>query len=60
MLFGISDILLQFKFFPAEGFSLAAGAVIFAVSNAVYYVAQLLIEYSLSKNFIDYSSPFQQ
>lgn len=60
VLFGISDILLQFKFFPAEGFSPAAGAVIFAVSNAVYYIAQLLIGYSLSKNFIDYSSPFQQ
>lgn len=51
-LFGLSDILLQFNVFPAETLSKQAVSVLFIISNTVYYTAQLLIAYSISKDYL--------
>lgn len=51
ILFAISDFLLQFRVFPSEELPEQVGSIIFIVSNTLYYTAQLLIGYSLSKDY---------
>lgn len=51
--FGISDILLQFKFFPEENFSAVTASLIFLISNSFYYLGQLLIAHSIGKDYIE-------
>lgn len=55
ILFGISDILLQFPIFPVADFSKTAESILFFISNFFYYSAQLLIAYSISKDYLEVS-----
>lgn len=53
LLFGISDMLLQFWLFPNASVSAEVASIMFIVSNVVYYAAQLILAYSISKDYIE-------
>lgn len=52
ILFAISDFFLQFRVFPSEDLPVKVGSVIFIISNIFYYTGQLLIGFSLSKDYL--------
>ena len=52
ILFGMSDILLQFNVFPAESLSKEAASVMFIISNSFYYGAQLVIAWAISQDYL--------
>ena len=52
ILFGISDILLQFNVFPQADLSKHAVSVMFIISNTFYYTGQLVVAFAISKNYL--------
>ena len=51
-LFSLSDFMLQFYVFPSGLIPEKTAYIIAVVSNVFYYVGQLLVAFSLSKDFI--------
>lgn len=51
-LFALSDFMLQFYVFPSGLIPEKTAYIIAVVSNVFYYVGQLLVAFSLSKDFI--------
>ena len=52
ILFGMSDILLQFNVFPQADLSKHAVSVMFIISNTFYYTGQLVVAFAISKNYL--------
>ena len=52
ILFGMSDILLQFNVFPQADLSKQAVSVMFIISNTFYYTGQLIVAFAISKNYL--------
>ena len=53
LLFGVSDFFLQFWVFSASWMAVSLTNAIFIFSNFMYYSGQLLVAYSLSKDYIE-------